>query len=206
MSADSEASWSEVSGPAPPAPALPGAGADRAALDECRRGNFGPAVTALLAAAFQPEHEAQERLLAERRSAAEAAAERVQALAQQRAALEAEAAAEGAKAEALRQEQAGFEGACAAATARLVAASAVAAALEAECAGQRGTLSALQADEHSLRDSLEELRSRQSQLELSCVALQGEADAAERRRTCLLEGASEAEAQVRGGAGAWRAW
>lgn len=202
MSARSEASWSEVSGPPSAPAAAPGTGADRAALDECRRGNFGPAVTALLAAAFQPEHEAQERLLAERRCAAEAAAEQLQALAQQRSALESEVAAERAKAEALRQEQASLEGTCAAATGRLAAASTVAAALEADCAGQRSTLSVLQDDERGLCSGLEELRCRQAQLEVSCELLQAEGDAAERRRARLQAAASEAEAQVRVGAGA----
>lgn len=184
----SEASWSEVSGPVD-LPAGVGGASDRAALEEVRRGNLAAAVSALLAAAFQPDHEAQERLLHERRAAAEAAADRLQALAVQRTALEEAAAAEGRKAQALRDQQAALEGACTAATARLVAARAFGAALEAEGAS-------LADAERALRCGVGDLSSRQVQLELSCGLLQGEVEAAERCRAGLLEDAAESEAQV----------
>ncbi|KAL4443723.1 hypothetical protein ABPG75_011460 [Micractinium tetrahymenae] len=193
MSVHSQASWSEVSG----LPGLPPGIANRAALDECRRGNFGPAVSVLLAAAFRPEHEAQERLLQERRAAAEAAAHRLQALAERYAAPEAAAAAEGCKVQALCEEHASLEDQCATATARLVAARAVGAVLEAEGASQRSKLSALAAAEQALRRGLDDLRGRQAQLELGCGLLQDEVEAAERRRACLLEEAAEAEAQFK---------
>eukprot|EP00887_Chlorella_sp_A99_P007531 scaffold2.g7531.t1 len=74
----SEGSWSEVSA-VEVALSPPPCGASDQTLREVRRGNFGPAVDSLLAAAFAPELTEQERLLEERRAASEAAAARLEA-------------------------------------------------------------------------------------------------------------------------------